>query len=359
MRIDKTRLLYLLTAVAVSGFLTCCDDCPNCPGDQIPEAVNYRLYVHDDLNRFLVSIDVPADTIVDSVRLNFYGFGIGLTPDYQRLLVNNVDEYRTEIFDPYTLELIGNAPIMGDYYFDATDNIGICCTILDSVVYKIDPVSLVPIDSFKGPDIFGEGYLDTTNNTLMLPLYLDAVLYVIDYIDWAITDSIYLNHTPKGLVVSPDQEIIYYHARIPGGSAFFRYEIATDTEEYLFYTYGPFGSSVLSPDRQSVYVTDGGDGAHGDIPRGEIRVLDVATGNFEAIISPYDYSTGERIPGPCLGPMINTPDTRRCYVGAAGNAWGRGSLAAIDNYNLEIISVINPFPAFEPRYLTIGPAPTE
>jgi len=68
-------------------YLSCCDDCPTCPADPVTELGNYRLYAVDGLFQFLMSVDVPADTIVDSIRLDYYPSEVFVTPDGSKLIV--------------------------------------------------------------------------------------------------------------------------------------------------------------------------------------------------------------------------------------------------------------------------------
>jgi len=64
-------LIAVFAVLAIGVFLSCDKDCPVCPEDNTGEPGNYRLYVLDTYNRFILSIDTPADTIVDSTRIDY------------------------------------------------------------------------------------------------------------------------------------------------------------------------------------------------------------------------------------------------------------------------------------------------
>ncbi|MCP4705341.1 MAG: hypothetical protein GY865_12085, partial [candidate division Zixibacteria bacterium] len=85
---SKYYLFFILIIIlSISLFQSCDKDCPICPEDNTGELGNYRLYVLDSYNQYLLSIDTPADTIIDSTRIDYFANDLFITPDGERLLV--------------------------------------------------------------------------------------------------------------------------------------------------------------------------------------------------------------------------------------------------------------------------------
>jgi hypothetical protein len=104
------------------------------------------LYALDRWRYKLISIDVPADTIVDSTSAEYETFGIFLTPDGERLLVPNIQAMKTEVYSTRNLSHIGTIDKYGDYYFDGADNIAIYNGLQEEEIYFIDPMTLTAYD---------------------------------------------------------------------------------------------------------------------------------------------------------------------------------------------------------------------
>jgi hypothetical protein len=354
--------VLILLAVSACLYQSCCKDCPIAP--QPLEWGNYRLYAHDMYLNLLVSIDTPADTLVDSVRLNYDCHRIFITPDGERILAprnDGPDNKSTEIYRASDLSHIETINLYGDYYFDKTDNIGINYS-KDSSVYFIDPESLTPIDSISGLPNLGDFYLDTTSNLLYSPVDLDNWVYIIDCNNRILTDSINIG----GFVYSPvysrlTNEIYFlsdYHLldAMPG---LYCYEIDNDTIRKIANTYGRYGSISLSPDGTILYMTDGGDVTGGYVPRGNIWVYNVYNRQVDEIISPVPFLETPAVP-PIFGQILITPDNSRAYIGSNfNNTIGPVPVAEVDLSESKMTRKMLDGIQYGATSIAIGPVPTE
>jgi DNA-binding beta-propeller fold protein YncE len=344
-----------LAIVVLFGFvaLTCDEDCPVCPKEPEPVPVeHYRLYAISGLNPegLLMSIDVPADTVVDSVRVDYNSEGLFVTPDGERLLVLrylDVAPYnRVEIYSARDLSLIGNSDRYGAYFFDGGDNYGILQT---SDIFFIDPVTLQPIDSILTPAPLGYiGFLDTVTNRFFVPVDLSAggKVYVIDCIGRTLTDSIFDlpgGNNVIGLAYNWLTDDLYYFTRLYSGwSQFIQFDIETDTVLVTIDIVGSTGGISITPDGKTIFMTDGGNCMLGYVPMIPIWVINSLTNRPIAWIAPFVYPAGEQL-SPCIGgSVVITPDMTRAYLDAPMSAGGTPPIPVIDIKTNQIIKTIFP-----------------
>ncbi len=336
MRFNFYKMAILIAILSICLFQSCDKDCPVCPKDDTSEPDNYRLYVINEWYNTLISIDTPADTVIDSVALNYESFGLYLTPDGNRLLVGNGDTKQMEIYNAADLSHIESINQYGDYYFDKTDNIGIYYSVMNEAIFFIDPNTLSPLDSISR-SIYG-GFLDTVTNLFIAPkLESRNIVYLIDCNTRMLTDSIDLGYLSWDLVYSWQTDEIYFHSRPGAASAFLVYDLELDSITLAISTVSPLGGVTISPDGSNVFMTDGGDGLHSYYPRGDIWVLDTETHELADLIPPYIFPSGEKISFPTFGEIIIAPDNRRMYIGANATTAGYIPVAVVDLQKRRII----------------------
>ncbi len=356
---------YVLTVLALMAglglFLCCCDDCPTCPKPQEPVLGHYRIYGFDGIQGLLMSIDTPADTVVDSIRVNYNGDFIFVTPDGNRLLVMYNDNYtnRIEVYSTIDLAHIGTLDQPGFYYFDGGDNYGLCNSGSDGKIYFIDPNSLLPIDTINRAA--GQGYLDTVINQFFAAA-AGGKIYKIDCNTRTLVDS--FTNLYGGNVWSPAYNRltndIYYFTFI---SSYYSYFVQYDCDgdsviDKTILTQATGGISI-SPDCRRVYMTDGGNGMLGTFPPGEIWVFDALTNRPLTWIAPYNVASGRRL-RTTFGQIVITPDNNRAYIGAAISAGGPVPLPIIDLNTNRIIKTVFFFflrANIGAMTLAIGPVP--
>ncbi len=343
-----------LTIVILFGFvaLTCDEDCPVCPKEPEPRAVeHYRLYAISGLNPegLLMSIDVPADTVVDSVRVDYNSEGLFVTGDGQRLLVlryiDSTPYVQVEIYNASDLSNIGSSDRYGKYFFDGGDNYGI---LKRQSIYFIDPVTLIPIDSIVTPVPTGlVCYLDTVTDRFFAAVDPDsgATVYIIDCLTRTLTDSL-VNLPGGGNVMNlaynwVTDDLYYFTRRYSAWSQFLQYNCETRTLVWTIDIVGATGSIAVTPDGKTIYMTDGGNCMLGYVPMIPIWVINATTHRPMAWIAPYVYPTGEYV-SPCLGSMVITPDMTRAYLGASRSAGGAPPIPVIDLQTNRIIKTIFP-----------------
>ena len=356
----KKRISYIssifLIVLFVGVFQSCDRDCPTCPDDNPPEPGNYRLYVINEWYNTLISIDTPADTVIDSISLDYESFGLYLTPDGNRLLVGNGDAQEMEVYSAADLSHIETIDQYGDYYFDKTDNIGIYYAGLMEKIYFIDPYTLVPFDSISR-GIFG-GSLDTATNLFIANKSVSTnIIYFIDCDSRALTDSIDLGLYAWDLAYSWATNEIYFHGSPGLGSAFFAYDLNLDSITLAIGTINSTGSIAISPDGSQVYMNDGGDGMHFEYPRGDIWVIGTGSHELVELIPPFIFPSGESISLPTFGDIILSPDDTRAYIAANGTTNGYQPIAVVDLSAGKIINGILNDENFWAKDIVLGPVP--
>jgi len=360
----RQKLIILASLIGICGFfiyLSCCDDCPTCPADPVAELGNYRLYAADGLNQFLMSVDVPADTIVDSIRLDYYPSEVFVTPDGSKLIVMGGP---THVYNTADLSLIEIPVKAGLYYFDGSDNYGV---MVAGKLYFIDPINLMPYDSLVHPgniDFYlGQSFLDTVTDRFFESIYRPEdttnAVYIFDCQTRTLIDSIVFQPHLGDFVniaynwLTNDLYIISSYGSYY--SLFYQYDLDTDSMISQLPTIlrRPYGSIAISPDGTRVYMTDSGHGMFGEHPIHPIWVIDALTHQPISWIPPYD-STG--IIRYYFGQIILTPDNRWAYIGSNSSSGGGVPIVVVDRQENKIVRRISPYPAFDSR-IAIGPIP--
>ncbi len=350
-------IAIIIVILSICLFQSCDKDCPICPKDDTGEPGNYRLYTINGHNNFtLYAIDIPADTIVDSVALNHGFYNCFLTPDGNRLLVTNVDTRQMEVYNTADLSHLETlADQYGEYYFDKTDNIGIYYSLLNEKLFFIDPVTLTPLDSINRS--ISDGYLDTVTNLFVAPsLEVRNIIYLIDC-DTRTIDSVDAGHFVYYLAYNWLTDEIYFHGTQGDYGGFYCYDVTSDSITLTITTTAPFGGVSISPDGTKVYMTDGGDGWHFIYPRGDIWVLNAEIHELIELIPPYIIPPGDRISYPLFGRIFITPDGRRAYVGESWNNNAYTPLAVVDLQEGKIIRGLFNNEEFSSGAIAIGPVP--
>ena len=361
-----------LTIVVLFGFvaLTCDEDCPVCPKEPEPVPIQpHRVYVYDALSQFICSIDAPADTIVDSIRIDYYGYGIFLTPDEEKLMVTKVDGFTMEIYSTEDLSYLGSNSQYGDYYFDPKGAYGIWSSFGNKRLYFIDPVTLIRYDSL--PFCSYGGFLDTVNHlfwgngikvdTPMSKINYDLI-YKVDCASRSLVDSFVLRDqqfenqviSARSIAYNYSTGDLYCQGKLgPYYSVFYQYSLTGDSVVARLFISATTGTISISPDGKKVYVTDGGNDQAGRYPRGDVFVFDAYSHGLINVIPPYDFSRGP-IVWPLFGLCSLTPDGQRAYLGSHSANLGGVPLYIADLSQNKIIKTIRPYSTFDVAAIAIG-----
>ena len=349
-------MAIIIVILSICLFQSCDKDCPVCPKDDTGEAGNYRLYVINGWSNTLISIDTPADTVIDSVSLGYNSYGLYVTPDGNGLLVGNGDTRQMEVYNTTDLSHIESIDQYGDYYFDKTDNIGIYYSIMTEKLFFIDIATLVPYDSI--PCNIYNGFFDTVTNIFISPKVESTnIVYLIDCNSRTLTDSIDLGYYCWDLAYNCKTDEIYFHGSPGLGSAFFAYDLVSKSATFAINTISPLGSVSISLDGSKVYMSDGGDGLHSEYPRGDIWVINSETHEIIDLIPPYIFPPGDKIDIPLFGDIRITPDGKRAYIGTSGNNNGYVPVAVVDLKKNRIINGIFQDEKFWAKDIILGPVP--
>jgi len=358
--------IFLISALFL--VTTCSDDCPVCPKK---ETTQYRLYAVDDYGHRLYAIDIPADTVLLSVPVDFEtALDMIVSQDGSRLMISVLGIYSTLIYDTQDLSIIDTLDGMyGYYYFDFTDNYGVLVSslIADPVVKILDPNTLesnVMIDRFMR-----YAFLDTVSNCLYGVAGPDATLanliYKIDCNSGRLVDSFFISTNDDQFVSVGNiaynwlNDILYFHAKIaPSQSYFYQYELFAGSAVDSTHIVEKFGSAAISPNGRKVYMTEGGNAWFGIRPPGYIRVYDVFTHKADSILPPNIDPYGQPWE-PYYRDILITPGGKRAYIGAGGNdaTWAPLSLFSINLDDNTVNVGVMPTPTFSASVITIGPAP--
>ncbi|GEM_PF-1827079 len=358
----KSTIFGLITLAVLAGLLSCDRDCPSCPDDEPPEVMDYRLYAYDPMNRFIMSMDIPEDTLIDSMSVDYSGAYIFVTPDGNKLLVmrfNYEDGHEIEVYNTADLSHDQTLDLYGFYYFDGGDNYAVCFAH-DSVCF-VNPSTFAIVKSILLPYSAGSAYLDTVTDRFFVESLRSSdtasIVHTIDCLTRELTDSVVFQW-PFGGIVSLAYnwltDDLYMHTKVTTGVAYIRiYNLGTDSiiSSYRLTEVG--GAVAVSPDGNEVYVTDGGNGMLGYIPEHPLWIFDALSRLPKTWIPPYD-SAGFLYP--YFGQVCFTPDGNRAYVGMNASANGPVPIISVDTREREIIRRISPFPAFT-AIIASGPVP--
>jgi len=340
--------------------LTCDEDCPVCPKEPepVPEG-NYRLYACDAYNHILFSFDIPADTIIDSVKLGFGLDDLDVTPDGNRIVISDYWNLDTKIYRASDLTLEQIIPRTGQYTFDPKGSYLICS--FGGYTVFLDPVTFEPLDSVSVGG--GEYFLDTVNNWYFGRNYDSMWFYRVDCLTYSIIDTIKIR-LPGGERMGTYEfaynwltNDLYFHARTIGAAYFMQYSLDSDSLIASMRIWGPFGGVAISTDGKSVFMTDGGDGTEGISPPGYLWVFDAFTHKVRDLIPPFIYPDS-LLRSRHYGSIVVPPDNRRVYIGVNTN--GLSGLPIID---VDLIQrrMVRGFPYYNAMFyeLDIGKVPSE
>ena len=369
----RHKLLITTALIGIFGlfiYLSCCDDCPTCPGNIEPQPLgNYRCYICDAYSNIIVSIDTPADTVVDSIHTDYMPYDFFVTPDGDKLLVSNFEMQSTTILSTADLSNIGSLDMYGEYYFDGGDNYCLCNSLLDDKIYFIDPITFVPYDSI--PRLTRFGCLDTVDNVFFgRKLAVDSngnsveqnVIFKIDCDSRELADSfvVMTEDTQMPVLVhrlvynGKTKDLFFHGYENVDLSYLYRYNVTTRSLDRMIETRGGYGDVAISIDRKELYVSDPGVPVFGIAPLEYLMIFDSESGEMVSTVSALVYPELEHT-YTGRGIICPTPDGRRLYVGAESYT-GWGPAVVIDLEDRVIIEVLDIFNNANCSYIAIGAA---
>jgi len=359
----QLRTFTILTAAILLLCSNCCDDCPTCPDESDDKQQHYKMYVsawdNDAGRAMLLSIDIPADTIIDSVTLTaeqhklaadaastFYSL-FTLTPDNKRILVSgNLILKTTLVFNTSDLSYDTTLDFYGEFHFDRIRNIGLV-NMIDGL-FKFSPDNFQFTDSLSKQ--FAYSQLDTANGIIYLtgPLVGEdfSTVYRVDYLTMSLIDSVLIRDYLGNMIVIyemlpiPEYGRLYFYGSVGGPSYSFIYDLQNERMVSSTLHTTPFGNFVRSANGQTVYMSDPGN-----------EFLDIRGSYLIWIYSvPDDQVTGaySTLTSDTLGTrfldiqdMLLTPDGRYLYGGC-------GLKSGLLRYDLETGASSNVFSKFYP-----------
>lgn len=332
----RTVMIALLSLAATMLLCGCCDDCPTKPDNPPEVEEHYRVYVSAiDINTHVHSInviDMPADTLIDSVTLTHGAESFQLAPDNRKVLFRNMSGLNTLIYDALTLTPVDTFGIMGPFFIDRQRKI----ILVDSVdwLLKLDANTFQIETRLQLPLPYRFGCIHEESGILYVSTLTPAI-YLIDYLSMTLIDSIIVQDTSASainvwrLVPVPEHDRIYFYGTENGVTYAYVYDTDSDKVVSRLPHTTAFGSFVRTSDGNVVYKCDPGrtfTGTHGsyliwiyDVPTDEIaglyttwigdtlgyRRIDVAelcltpneryllaTATMELALLRYDLSTG-------------------------------------------------------------------
>jgi len=340
----KTIFILLGGAVLLAG--SCCDECPICP-----TAENHYNLFAVGYGALLMSIDVPADTLIDSVSLGFAPLMLTTNSNYSKLLLPT--EAETPVYDANSLQLDTILDLYGDFHFDRRHNIGLVLTPhpVPSELVKINGTTFEELGRMVIPPL-NRGQIDTVNGIFYSTVYDEGrmhILYRIDYLNMSIVDSMLLQDSLGGSVVNvgnllpiPEYNRLYFYA----GATAFIYDLE---QQQILKRISVFSRPVssaqfaLSRDRQKVYVSDPGDIFTGFPGSGPIQIVDVAA---DSVVDSLSIQVG---PPYCQTMIVPVNQMRIMPDGKYLYAWCEGGTCPLLRYDLSKGVIVNAFcPPIDP-----------
>ncbi len=357
-------VLFVLTSTLFM-VTTCSDNCPVCPKKEVAQ---YRLYAVDDYGYELYVIDIPSDTVLFSIPIDYSVRSMFVSRDGSRLMVGSIDALATLVYDTRDLSVIDTLEgMLGYYYCDYSDDyIALASTLsADPDIKILDPVNLEP--RFTIERAVRTSFLDTVSNCLYGEAAVEAnLVYKIDCNTGRLVDSFRITTNGDQIIVVQRMfynwlnDLLYFHAKIsPYQSCFYQYDLLADSALDSTIIVEDPGSAAISPDGRKIYMTEGGNAWFGIRPPGYIRIYNAFTHQVEDSVLPPDLDPYGH-PWSCYyRDILITPDGSRAYIGAGGNA---AVTAPLPIYSINLDDNTRnvgamPTSSFSASVISIGPAP--
>lgn len=349
---NKNLKAVILIAASILGlyfYFAGCDDCPNCPEQPADTQEHYKMFVLarnlEAQEGVLLVMDIPADTIIDSVTIAGASQLLDITPDNQKIITTD-SGYRV-VYNTSDLTYDRTLDWIGRFYFDRSRNIGLIDT--GDELLKFDPTDFQVLDSITGP--FGYGQIDTTNAIIYLSrLDVVGLVYRIDYLTMSIVDSILIRDSVGNPIMIfemlpvPEYDRFYFRGKIGITYYSFIYDLKNNQVVSAIRHSTQYGTFLKGVDGHTVYMSDPGNEFF-DLP---------GSHNIWAYSLPYDsvigfYSTlitdalGTRYL--TIQDMLLTPDGMYMYAGCGG--WF-GGVAGLLRYDLSTGLATSVFSGFYP-----------
>lgn len=306
--------------IAVTLLLCGCDDeLSTNPNASSNTEEHYRVYVSAiDANTQAHSLhvmDMPADSLLDSVTLSHSAEFFQLTPDNQKIMIRDLGSRRTLIYDTQTLSVVDTFGIMGPFFIDRQRGI----ILIDSVdwLFQVDPQTFEVVATMQLPTAFGYGYVHEQSNILYIS-DRTSKLYLIDYVGMQVTDSIVVRDNDGdevpvwNFMPIPEFKRVYFSGE--GGSGVHVYSYDSTDDVILLRSLNAPGNIAFArtDDGRSVFESDPGrvfTGEHGSYNIWSYDVPSNAPSRvFPTAIS--DTNGDRRID---VGRLLITPD-QKCLL---------------------------------------------
>jgi len=261
----RTVMIALLSLAATMLLCGCCDDCPTKPDDPPEVEEHYRVYVSAiDINTHVHSInviDMPADTLIDSVTLTHGAESFQLAPDNRKVLFRNMSGLNTLIYDALTLTPVDTFGIMGPFFIDRQRNI----ILVDSVdwLFKVDPQSFEITDRMSLPTGLSYAHIHGSSNTLYMS-NRTSTLYLVDYLTMQVRDSLVVTDlggygiSVWNFVPVPEYSRLFFYGTENGVTYAYIYDTDSNKVVSRLPHTTAFGSFARTLDGSTVYKCDPG-----------------------------------------------------------------------------------------------------
>ncbi len=284
------RLLILIAALATLVFAVGCDDddCPSCP--EPTDGPHYRMYVLG--HGKLLMVDVPADTIIDSVDAIELAT-LEVNANHTKVFGLNAYNFNTDVYDAFTLEKDTVLDYYGEYHVDRVRGVGLMIEdVAGGDLVKFDGVTFEELDRISGIGVW-KGQIDTTNG-ILYTVRADNIsrLIRIDYTTMTILDSTDLvDSLGDSLRITQLLPIPKHDRLYAAGEPFsivFGFPLQSDTALFavsMQVPRFPFCNLVFDPYRNRVYMGEPGMDFLDIPPAKGLYVFDVTTDQLYSVYS--------------------------------------------------------------------------
>jgi len=322
----RQRLLITASLICICGlfvYLSCCDDCPTCPGD--PEAGSYYVYIADtDLldKNYIWIIDSRPDSIIDSIIIQPFIKEIDVSPNGDYLAIGHSSD-SIFIFSLDTKEIISKI-YTGDMlsqvqpYFSNSNT-----ELIVSSFYPLIPIS--KYDIFTGQLISSDSFeIELQGKTAGSPYvygykeYQDSLqFHIYDYNNMSLFKK-FVVHRPDGsiisaneMTISPDERHAFFTAK---PDKVYQYDLVDDSIlDSVSTIYNAYlGYMDCTSDGKYLLVTERGEVFY--TPEiGTLLIIKIDTFETYRRICTYGYNPDHPTWPALLGKLAILPDGSRAY----------------------------------------------
>ena len=353
----RQKLIILASLIGICGFfiyLSCCDDCPTCPGE--PVAGSYYVFLTDenqDPPYYIWVVNSGTDSLIDSLPTpDQYINCMDIAPDGKYLATFAPDLSGVLIYDAELMDSSASISPSGRPFFTPDNQYLLLTSFGPGVINKYS----VPDWSFVASDTmpFEPRCLFKTK-----PYIVGSIdgkeYYIYDYESMTIIkkDSLLRpdGTAPQAIEfeISSDDKFLYFSAR---PDKIFKFEIETDSiVDSIFIAYGAYhGEIKCTPDGKYIIFAESTDWP--DQMIGNLFIIDQASFTMYRRIPTWglypDMPSAPQLPGR----VAITPDCSKVY--SAKVVWYSLQPLVFNLWDLSVSYINGLPPDCSSRYIVVG-----